>query len=473
MIQLEATVLAELTIGLFLWWTAIYLFTQNPFSRVAQLAAGLLASVSFYFSGDLFLSAINSSGQYELTGTAIKLFVWSMYLPMAFLYHASFLLIPEAKRQVWQKISLYLVYISTGAVILLEVFTNTIRNYDIFLSPEFRGNLADATGKHFYLVGLFLIFVLISISLNLYKALKSEKPKTEAWYKFVWPFWGITTAAVLGPIILLSYYKLIPHLAILPVIDFALIILPLTYSIVRYNLFIDEAKVVFGRSFFYSTLAILLITIVYFLIISLGGWPFDTVYSLILPFVLGYLLIASHPIYEWVITFLRDLVYKIPAGFSLVNDEEVQRAIKDYNSYEKLEDSSLLRLKLIEKTIRMGKAKTPVDALRLILRESVEYFRPEKDEYKRIKANIKYHLLTMLTFDQAEEGQILWELGFDEYPVKILTQENNTREPLFKTTAPSDYSYKSRNAYLALKKEAIHDVVWRISYMEKQVRKTF
>jgi len=41
---------------------------------------------------------------------------------------------------------------------------------------------------------------------------------------------------------------------------------------------------------------------------------------------------------------------------------------------------------------------------------------------------------------------------------------------LFKITAASDYSYTSRNAYLALKREAIHDLAWRISYLEKKIK---
>ena len=72
---------------------------------------------------------------------------------------------------------------------------------------------------------------------------------------------------------------------------------------------------------------------------------------------------------------------------------------------------------------------------------------------------------------EAEEGQILWELGFEEYPVRIMSKERNLRPSMFKIESPSDYYYTSRNAYLALKKEAIHDVTWRISYLEKLSKK--
>mgnify|MGYP001558126939 CR=1 FL=1 len=77
----------------------------------------------------------------------------------------------------------------------------------------------------------------------------------------------------------------------------------------------------------------------------------------------------------------------------------------------------------------------------------------------------------MLAFDEAEEGQILWELGFDEYPVKLMRLERRERPPKFRDFSPADYHYISRNAYLALKKEAIHDVAWRISYLEKLAKR--
>ncbi|MEK7096570.1 MAG: hypothetical protein AAB881_01310, partial [Patescibacteria group bacterium] len=118
----------------------------------------------------------------------------------------------------------------------------------------------------------------------------------------------------------------------------------------------------------------------------------------------------------------------------------------------------------------LGK-ETPVDGLRQIIKEAVEYFKPDEDSHKRNKKNLKYELLKMIAIDEAEEGQILWELGFEEYPVRIMSKERNLRPSMFKIESPSDYSYTSRNAYLALKKEAIHDVTWRISYLEKLSRR--
>ena len=76
----------------------------------------------------------------------------------------------------------------------------------------------------------------------------------------------------------------------------------------------------------------------------------------------------------------------------------------------------------------------------------------------------------MLTQDSAEEGQILWELGFEGYPMKIMAGEDSTRKPIFSIESMSDYTATSRNAFIALKKEAIHDLAWRLSYIEKTTK---
>ena len=240
----------------------------------------------------------------------------------------------------------------------------------------------------------------------------------------------------------------------------------------KYDLLIEETKIVFGKTFFYSTIVIAIIIVLYLSIILSAKSQFLSLGSLIVPYILVYLLIATHPAYDWLSTFVRDLVYNVSSGFSLVNDPEVYQVLKNYKNPRLLENVPLLRLNLINQEMRKDKAKTPVDGLRNILEESIEYFRPEEDERtRRTKANLKYHLLKMIAFDQAEEGQILWELGFEEYPLRILSQESRSRPPLFKSISASDYNYISRNAFIALKKEAIHDIAWRISYLEKQAKK--
>jgi len=467
MIIFDIVTIFEYVLGLFLWWVAIYLIAQNPFNKITQIVFGFLVTVSFYFSSDVFFEAINQTHQYYLTGIVLKIFIWAMYLPPILIYHATYLLIPEIRRKLWQKISLYVVYAMAFVTMMVEIFTSLIRNYDQFSLSSYSGNFAEATGKYFFLIGILFMFVFILTASNLYNLMKEQPYKSVGWYKYFWPFSGMTFAALLGPFVLISYYGLIPHSAILPVTDFALIILPLTYSIIRYNLFIGEAKIIFGRTFYYSTLAIVSSIAIYLVVVLLTINPFTSVRSLVFPYILLYLLVATHPIYNWISTFFRDVIYNISSGHSIVTDDEVAQALREYHNFERLSESSLLRLSLVDQALHSEKVKAPVDALRHVLSSIIGDFSPSEDINRRIKSNMKYKILKMIAFDQAEEGQILWELGFDEYPVKILTQENKTRGPLFKITAPSDYSYKSRNAYIALKKEAIHDIVWRLSYLEK------
>lgn len=165
-------------------------------------------------------------------------------------------------------------------------------------------------------------------------------------------------------------------------------------------------------------------------------------------------------------TFWNDILFNPFRGFSVVTDKDVFDVLKNYHNFSELEKSSLLNLNTIKKRVKKDKIGA-VDALRIIIEDATAFFEPKNDKDRRTKQNLKYHLLKMLTFDEAEEGQILWELGFDEYPVKLMRMEKRERPPRFRDFSPADYHYTSRNAYLALKREAIHDVTWRISYLEK------
>lgn len=236
------------------------------------------------------------------------------------------------------------------------------------------------------------------------------------------------------------------------------------YSMIRYHLFMPSEKIIFDRGFYYRTLLIVIFVSLYLVILPLSGIKYSFNVLMLLNFLI-LLVLFTHSFYDWFGTFINDILYNILSGFSVVTDQEVSEVLKNYNNPGKVENCSLLRLSIVKR--RIQKDTLPVDALREVVREAIEYFKPENEPNHRIKSNLKYQLLKMIAFDQAEEGQILWELGFMEYPTRIISNEKIGREPLFFTESASDYSYTSRNAYLALKKEVIHDVAWRISYLEK------
>lgn len=470
MIHFSTSIIVQLMLGLTLWWMGVYLITQNPLNRVIQLTAGIILSISIYLSANIFFYAAEFTHQYHYYGIMLKSMSWSIYLPIALFYHVSLYLNPNQKIKSWQKLVLVLSYLGTLGLIYIDSATTLTRDYPLFDSPNFSGVLADASGKNFWILGAFIVPMLSFIMVNFYIAAKSQKKFSDNWYKFFIPFLGITFMNLLSPFILLGYYGLIPFSENIPIVGFLIVALTLAYSIIRYGLFVEDTKVLFGRNFFYSGITILLTLIIYLGLIFLSHLPLNNPNDLIFPFILILLILTSHPAFSWLTTFANDLTYNISSGLSIVNDEEVYSAIRYYNKPEQLEESPLKRLNIISRDIKKGLVENEVDSIRSLINHAIEYFKPIENISERNKQNLKYHLLRML-MKEAEEGQILWELGFEEYPVRIMSKERNLRPPMFKIESPSDYSYTSRNAYLALKKEAIHDVTWRISYLEKLSKK--
>lgn len=462
----------EFIVGIFLWWMAVYLIAQNPFNRLTQLLSAILGSISLYLTSDLFFYIVIANKQTHILSNLLRAFTWTIYLPAPLFYHTSLLLTSPNLRLKWQKYFLPIAYIMGGLIIVLESATSLTRDYEFMNSPDFNGKLNTAIGPYFWVLGIGLLLIMALTAVNFFILYKNALRHSTLRQRYFWPFLGTLSSIISGPLIILAYYQIIPESLFLASFTMIALALPLAYSIIKYDLLIEEAKIVFGRTFLYSTLVITLILGLYTVILVLTQQSFNKMSSLILPYALTYLIITTHPAYNWLTTFVRDLVFNLKSGLSVVNDEEVYQALRNYQSPNNLEDSPLLRLKQIDIKQKQGHTLTPIDALRNTIKEAIDYFKPQEDINHRTKRNLKYHLLKMLAFNEAEEGQILWELGFEEYPLRIMQKESSTRAPLFKIHSPSDYSYISRNAYIALKKEAIHDITWRISYLEKHVRKT-
>lgn len=300
------------------------------------------------------------------------------------------------------------------------------------------------------------VFVLLA-SLNFWRNSKKDYlSKLAAISGVIYIFVGISLAV--------SYYK---HFNINPI--FAIGLSAGNLLITTYLFFINAElttnRKIFIRNFIYKLLA--LVISLSFLVIAFILLRIQLTFNIyIFLSTVFLLLVLTHSFYDWLSTFINDLIYNASSGFSVVNDEEAGQVIKNYNHPGRLEESSLLRLKIVTSKAKKEEI-TPMDSLKLITKEAIEYFKPQEDPNLRIKRNLKYYLLKMLAYYESEEGQILWELGFEEYPVRIMSAESRERPPKFRITSPADYSYTSRNAYLALKKEAVHDLAWRISYLEK------
>lgn len=460
MIHLGLFETTEIIIGIIFWWVGIYLLSRNPRSQLAWVVFALLGSFGFYIGTDPIYSNITDIEQYVKWGRILD---FPLFFTPIFYFHASLLLKTTTKK--FHKYLLIIGYL--GAIFFYTLYfrgDHLIVKNEIIRIPDFKYNYVFAPG---ILLWPAVIFVNIYIGLAIINFLKEIKRN---FIKFFLVILGgiiyIGSNALLG----ISFYTFIPHAVIFVNISVLIATLLVTYAVVRYHLFAPSEKIIFGKDFLYLTIGMIFLLGFYISIFSISGITLN-LRALAFLSILTILILSSHTFYDWFTTFIRDIVYNISSGFSVVNDEEIYQALRNYNSPEKLEDSTLLRLNAVNQKIQKDKVKTPVDSLRMLTKEAVEYFKPEDDGNRRTKQSIKYHMLKMIVFDQSEEGQILWELGFDEYPLRIMTKEAETRTPLFKVIAPSDYTYTSRNAFIALKKEAIHDVSWRISYLEKLSKK--
>jgi len=459
MIHLGAYEIFEIFIGILFWWIGIYLLSRNPYAPLSWLTFGLLAAFAFIFEADPIYTNTRTPEEYIKWQ---KIIDWSLFFAPIFYFHASLFFKTGRKR--FQNYLLILGYVVAFIFYTLHIKGGLIVKEGILRMSDFKYNFAFDPGVLLWPAVIFESTYLALAVNNFFQGIKKN------FWKYFLPALGGTLYIISANFLGIAYHIIIPFAVIYFNTGAALGTLLVIYSVVRYHLFAPSEKIIFGRDFLYLTLGIVFIIALY-----LGGFFISGISlnfpALVFLLILLVLVLTTHCFYDWLTTFVRDVVYNISSGLSIVNDEEVYQALRNYNKPDRLEDSPLLRLNLINQNIRKGEAETPVDALRGLIKEAIEYFKPEQDKRRRTKQNLKYHLLKMLAFNQVEEGQILWELGFEEYPLRIMAKETEARPPLFKPLSPSDYTYTSRNAFMALKREAVHDIAWRISYLEKLSKK--
>lgn len=455
MISLTPFQIIELIIGFFTFWVGAHQLSQNIKSSFSWLIFFLFFACGVVIFTDPILVNTPDVRSYIIWQ---KITDWPLFFLPAFCLSFSIYTCGLS-----QKLKAYRLSAYAFAIFLFfaDIRGGLVLKENIIRFDDFRRVDGYAPG---ILLIPFVVFCIICFSIGIYYFNLARKTNKE--YRYFYPIAGSIILA-LGAVFTGTalYVKILSAQTIFSAILIAGIS-PNVYFILSYYQLVNNERNIFDRNFLYRTAVLLLIIMLYLATFLLGRKELtylDIVFIVLLPL----LIITSHSLYDWTNTFINDLLYNHSSGLSVVNDQEVGEAIKNYNSPERLENSSLLRLNALKR----NKDRAPVDALRSVIKEAIDYFKPENDKNRRTKRNLKYHLLTMIAFDQAEEGQILWELGFEEYPVRIMTKETKDRPPMFKSVSPSDYTYLSRNAFIALKKEAIHDVTWRISYLEKLSKK--
>jgi hypothetical protein len=308
-----------------------------------------------------------------------------------------------------------------------------------------------------------IIFVLIYLTLtgfNLLQNFLKAPAKDKDWLKFIFPV-ATTALFALGVFLIVLTFFIGPNAMVKEAGEttISISVALLAVNVLLNRLFLDGAKSNIGREFIYSSITVSLIVFAYLFLLSFFGIE---VTPRNLAFLSAFILLTliTHSTYDWVMSFVRNLFYSHEVSLPRANDEEVSVALRNLNRPERLESSSLMRLKLVA----VGNPKPSLDKLRDLLKGSINYFEQDKP-LRRSRSTLKYEILKLIS-EQVEEGQILWDLGFEEYPLGI-AENGDGKKPRFAIASPTDYQAISRNAFIALKKEAIHDLAWRISYLEK------
>lgn len=188
-----------------------------------------------------------------------------------------------------------------------------------------------------------------------------------------------------------------------------------------------------------------------------GGKYFTLISSLI---ILG-LAILTHSTHEWIIELIRRSIKNKRIIIPSILHSDINFVIKNYSVPNKLQYGKLIKLEKIEKTAKQNKI-SKIDALRKLIEESIEYFKPKDKGDKRTPARLKYEILYMIAFEGATESQIMWDLGFDTYTRSVEEKLSDQRSPRFELKDASEYSATSIRSFKRLKKEAIEMLRWRL-----------
>ncbi len=337
-------------------------------------------------------------------------------------------------------------------------FSGLIMDFDELVGPVGRFAFIFKSGPLFYLVMTVITLYFSLAFINFFQDYKEKKT-----FQAVLPFL-VSLLFVIGWLLIIASYIFRYNHLVQETGEFIISasVILLAGVVIANRLFLEGAKTNVNREFFYSTLSVSLIVASYLVLGLLFGIEVFGLSRQVLRVIFVFLLIVSHTFYSWVTSFIRNVFYKQELLLPRVTDEEASQVLRSLNKPEILEKNILMRLRLVSK----DKNKMSLDQLKEVVKESIDYFKPEEEV--RTKASVKYWILKLIS-NQVEEGQILWDLGFEEYPLEM-AEKASGQKPRLSIERPTDYQATSRNAFISLKKEAIHDLAWRISYLEKHAK---
>lgn len=438
--------------ALSIFWVGIFVFTTNPFNKLSRLGSLLLIVLAcFNIVGYL----LYSTSSYKDYAVIYRYFGFPLIFIPVIWFHIAVLITKARISKFWVSL-IFLGYILGIASYLIDATTFLVFDYNKLIAPVSRSHFIFAPGPLFYLA-LIHMFVFFSLAFFIFVKRYFEVRRTPEKLKLLFPFL-ISLIFMLGFLTIIASSVFITNVYVRETGEdiIALGAILLVINVVLNRLFLEEAKSNLYKEFIYSTITSFSIILTYTVVLIIFHVKAAGLNVVFIPLFL-LLLLLTHSIYDWVMSFVRN-VFQGEISLPRVTDEEVGIALRNLRRPDRLEESTLLRLKLAKES-----TKPNLDRLKEIVITSIEYFRPEEEN--RTRATLKYNILKLIG-NQVEEGQILWDLGFEEYPLEI-AEKANRQKPRFAIASPTDYQAISRNAFISLKKEAIHDLAWRISYLEK------
>jgi hypothetical protein len=475
MFNLNVFGVMEFAATIWLLWFGIYVFTRNPRSSFARLAVPIMTVLAMLTFNSGILSVVKSPDEYR-TGVRL-LWLWATWPPVLWFHAVSLIQVQEL--HIRQSRCLPALYALAALFTVVGLTTRWLFDYEQIVATTIPGRPYSVLPQPLYLAfSAFVVLTTGGAGYNLYQ-LRTRAPLvsvTREWLDFlVWSSLLFTLGGAYDTLVFWWFQEPWAWPALGEILV-AIGLVPIALQLWR-----DKAlgmEQVFTWDLLYCFFAILIITLVYavavFSVTTILSIPFS-VSLLILVLVVLCLVVITHLLYDWVMTLARGLVYaRLRRLFEEAPPATIIRAVEEairyYQRPHQLIVSPLLNLRLVRDTMGIIREQTGVDALRAVIREAIEWQKPE-DMSRRTKAALKYKLLCMLAFDEAEESQMLWELGFEGYSRKIWEDvAPESRPPLYPVREKSEYYAVSRASYMRLKREAIYDVAWRIWYVEQAMQ---
>jgi len=238
---------------------------------------------------------------------------WPLFFIPVFIYHLSISEdIAVAKKR--SNIILIAGYIISILFYFVNIFTSTI------VRGDFIKNIALKNGQESLQPGPVFIVLVVFILCYIYLALCSFVKKQETERKQS-PILALVFYALTVLVIVVAYYQRITSFCFysnLGLIVFGLIII---YSLIRENLFLGESQKL-DKLFVYKTVGVFLISFIYLGVYFIFNKKLN-LHDFTYLNALLFLVLMSHSFYDWLSTFVNDVIFNFSSGLSLVNDAEI------------------------------------------------------------------------------------------------------------------------------------------------------